>query len=143
MVRIVIVGFIGSLPSGRTDFLPDPRVWAVLYAWRTPGFDIDGDGFVGVPNLSSTLGKTDDPETATVALQGSLLVDTAKVASTRDIDDPFDDRIDLAEDTGTTDGTDDQQQVIDDEPTLNGRITAPEGFPTFPCGTMGLLPVRD
>ncbi len=31
----------------RTEFLPDPRVWTVLYAWRMPGFDIDGDGFVG------------------------------------------------------------------------------------------------
>lgn len=29
--------------------LPDRRIWAILYAWRQPGFDIDGDGFVGSP----------------------------------------------------------------------------------------------
>jgi hypothetical protein len=28
-------------------FLPDPRIWTVLYAWRTPGFDVDGNGFIG------------------------------------------------------------------------------------------------
>jgi hypothetical protein len=32
----------------RTTFFPDPRLWAVLYAWRTPGFDIDGNGRTGV-----------------------------------------------------------------------------------------------
>ena len=42
-------------PTGTsTNFLPDRRVWTILYSWRVPGFDIDGDGFVGVPNLSST-----------------------------------------------------------------------------------------
>lgn len=42
-------------PTGTpTNFLPDRTVWAVLYSWRMPGFDIDGDGFVGVPNLSNT-----------------------------------------------------------------------------------------
>ena len=29
-------------------FFPDVRVWAILYAWRVPGFDIDGDGYVGL-----------------------------------------------------------------------------------------------
>ncbi|NIP86150.1 MAG: hypothetical protein GTO03_11515, partial [Planctomycetales bacterium] len=24
-------------PSGRTAFIPDPHVWAILYAWRMPG----------------------------------------------------------------------------------------------------------
>ncbi|MEP0842876.1 MAG: hypothetical protein HRF43_09210 [Phycisphaerae bacterium] len=38
------------LPSQRTSFLPDLRVWTILYAWRMPGFDIDGDGFVGPPS---------------------------------------------------------------------------------------------
>ncbi len=28
-------------------FFPDPRLWAILYAWRMPGFDIDGNGHVG------------------------------------------------------------------------------------------------
>lgn len=36
------------IPSRRGDeFLPDPRIWTVLYAWRMPGFDIDGNGFIG------------------------------------------------------------------------------------------------
>ncbi len=37
------------LPAGRADndFLPDPRIWTVLYSWRVPGFDIDGNGFIG------------------------------------------------------------------------------------------------
>ena len=37
------------LPAGDgvSQFLPDIRVWTVLYAWRMPGFDIDGDGYVG------------------------------------------------------------------------------------------------
>lgn len=40
-----------SLKPLRRDsniFLPDPRIWTVLYAWRVPGFDIDGNGFIGV-----------------------------------------------------------------------------------------------
>lgn len=32
----------------KTTFFPDPRLWAILYAWRTPGFDIDGNGRTGV-----------------------------------------------------------------------------------------------
>ena len=126
-------------PSGRTEFLPDQRVWAILYAWRTPGFDIDGDGFVGVPNLSSTTARTDDAAVASVALQNGRLVDTVEVASTAARDLPFDDRIDVAEPTTTADQ--EQEQVVDEEPTLNGRIKAPEGFPTVPCGTAGVLPL--
>ena len=41
-------------PPSTTEFVPDKKIWAVLYAWRMPGFDIDGDGFVGVPNFSTT-----------------------------------------------------------------------------------------
>lgn len=33
--------------KARTTFFPDPRLWAILYAWRTPGFDIDGNGRTG------------------------------------------------------------------------------------------------
>lgn len=43
-------------PTGTTQFIPDPRVWAILYSWRVPGFDIDGDGFIGVPNQSAASG---------------------------------------------------------------------------------------
>jgi hypothetical protein len=41
-------------PPAPTDFMPDLRVYGVLYAWRVPGFDIDGDGFTGAPTLSAT-----------------------------------------------------------------------------------------
>lgn len=37
-------------PANLTNFIPDRRVWAILYAWRVPGFDIDGNGFTGVPS---------------------------------------------------------------------------------------------
>lgn len=40
-------------PPSTTEFVPDKKIWAILYAWRMPGFDIDGDGFVGVPNFST------------------------------------------------------------------------------------------
>lgn len=41
-------------PAARDDnvFLPDPRIWTVLYAWRFPGFDIDGNGFIGFDGAS-------------------------------------------------------------------------------------------
>lgn len=42
------------VPAGRDDnvFLPDPRIWTVLYSWRLPGFDVDGNGFVGFDGAS-------------------------------------------------------------------------------------------
>ncbi|MBI4578111.1 MAG: hypothetical protein HY718_00320 [Planctomycetes bacterium] len=39
------------LQAARTKtgpYFPDPRLWAILYAWRMPGFDIDGNGRLGV-----------------------------------------------------------------------------------------------
>ena len=126
-------------PSGRTEFLPDRRVWAILYAWRMPGFDIDGDGFVGVPNVSSTKTQA-DAATASVALQNGQLVDTVPVNSTAAQDLPFDDRIEVAEAT-TTAAEAEEERLPDEEPVLNGRIKAPEGFPTVSCGAAGLLPL--
>jgi len=62
-------------PSSREQFpqfIPDLRIWAILYAWRMPGFDIDGDGFVGAPNISSTAGQQrDGTEVAEIALRFS------------------------------------------------------------------------
>ncbi|MEP0845710.1 MAG: hypothetical protein HRF50_02690 [Phycisphaerae bacterium] len=42
------------VPAGRDEnvFLPDPRIWTVLYSWRMPGFDIDGNGFIGFDSKS-------------------------------------------------------------------------------------------
>lgn len=41
-------------PIGRRDnaFLPDPRIWTVLYSWRMPGVDVDGNGFIGYDSAS-------------------------------------------------------------------------------------------
>ncbi len=44
------------LPVERSDpFLPDIRVWTILYAWRVPGFDIDGNGYIGSPENTFSL----------------------------------------------------------------------------------------
>ena len=66
-------------PDARTDFLPDRRVWAILYSWRMPGFDIDGDGFVGTPIQNQTvLNPTGHPSEGllSVSLRNGRLVDT-------------------------------------------------------------------
>ncbi len=123
-------------PNGTTKFIPDERVWAILYAWRVPGFDIDGDGFVGVPNLSSTAPSGTNAagdDIASVALRVDQTTGATTVAadvlvtSTAVEDRPFDDRIDFVNGGGTTLSTD---------PTLDGRIDAPDGFPGFNCGAI-------
>ena len=44
------------LPADRSQpFLPDVRIWAILYAWRVPGFDVDGDGYIGSPENTFVL----------------------------------------------------------------------------------------
>ncbi len=57
------------VPAGRDEniFLPDPRIWTVLYSWRFPGFDVDGNGFIGFDGASfsgdvSVNGETVEPE---------------------------------------------------------------------------------
>jgi len=127
-------------PTGRTTFIPDPRVWSILYSWRMPGFDIDGDGFIGVPNLSSTASKIvttdsgDLQERATVALRFDnaarrfLLTDQVPLASTAASDRPFDDRIEV-EDGGAQPDT--------GVPGLDGQITVP----SFGCGAVGVIPL--
>ncbi|NIP86149.1 MAG: hypothetical protein GTO03_11510, partial [Planctomycetales bacterium] len=74
-----------------------------------------------------------------MAIQNGTLVDTVPINSTAASDLPLDDRIRIAEAAVPED--EEQQQAVDEEPVLNGRIKAPEGFPTLPCGTMGLLPL--
>ena len=100
-------------PSGTSIFLPDPRVWAVLYSWRMPGFDIDGDGFVGVPNQSSSPQIINDPQ------------------FTPDPGNPegFDDRIQVAGTPSTSSSNTD----------LDGQINPPDGFPALSCGGVGML----
>lgn len=57
------------VPAGRNDnvFLPDPRIWTVLYSWRMPGFDIDGNGFIGFDSRSFQADITVDGESASAA----------------------------------------------------------------------------
>ena len=111
-------------PLGTTPFMPDRRVWAILYAWRVPGFDIDGDGFVGVPNLTATA-VGPDPAFASIALSFEkkdgkfTLVVSAQVLIDSPFDSgnqPFDDRIRIG-------------SPETEEPTFNGVIEVPELLP--------------
>ncbi|MCP4248296.1 MAG: hypothetical protein GY778_14715 [bacterium] len=124
-------------PDARTDFLPDRRVWAVLYSWRMPGFDIDGDGFVGTPIQGATVSVLQDPSDPSlgsleIGLLNGRLVDTGA-------GEAMDDYITLAPNGDVS--AEDEVIEADNEPTLNGRITAPEGFPALPCGTTGIVPL--
>lgn len=113
-------------PTGRTAFIPDPRVWAVLYSWRVPGFDIDGDGFVGVPNASNTARTGDLVSVALVAEAGGRLVVREDVPLEDAI--AFDDLIAIGE-TGTATG----------DPQLDGQIEV-SGTRLFQCGAAGMIP---
>ncbi len=129
-------------PSGPTQFIPDRRVWSILYSWRMPGFDIDGDGFIGVPNISATARRIDDGvEVATVSLArepgGFMASDAVPIMQADDLDArPFDDRIRIVvapDSTGGGGGGDNS---------LDGQIDAPEGFPAIPlggCGPVGMI----
>ena len=129
------------VPSGSSGFIPDDRVWTVLYAWRVPGFDIDGDGFIGVPNLSATAsaGETADEEDGDEIVSVALVWDAANgrynlsVTTLRSEADrgstvegiplsPFDDQIEVG---GVLD--------VGEGPELDGRIEVPG----FGCGSFG------
>jgi len=89
-------------PPSRDAFIPDLHIWAILYSWRVPGFDIDGDGFVGVPNSPSTAAISGG-DIAVVALRRNtggrfFLAQTVARSSTSNNDRPFDDRIGIAPD---------------------------------------------
>ena len=130
-------------PSGSTQFIPDRRVWSILYSWRVPGFDIDGDGFIGVPNISATARRIDGngDEIATVGLARSVgsfvLSDEIPITEADELEArPFDDRIPIvtAPDSQGGGGTGDNS--------LDGQIDAPEGFPAIPlggCGPVGMI----
>lgn len=112
--------------AGATPFIPDPKVWAILYSWRMPGFDIDGDGFVGAPTISST----EQQECATIFLRpaGAEVTDfiaTHDCPTDPATHQPFDDRMGFAR-AGSGNGGADQPA---DPTKLDGRIVAPPGFP--------------
>lgn len=44
----VLAPLVGQI----NPFLPDPRIWTVLYSYRMPGFDVDGNGFIGFDTAS-------------------------------------------------------------------------------------------
>ena len=66
-------------PPTTTNFMPDRRIWAILYAWRMPGFDIDGDGFVGGPVA---------PDIIELALPAALLTDDIRILESREQTQP-------------------------------------------------------
>ena len=119
-------------PSSTDQFIPDRRVWAILYSWRMPGFDIDGDGFIGVPNLTATAAGP-EPGTAMVALHRTsatgtcYLSDEVALLSPDPNDVPFDDRIPIGE-----------PEV--EEPQLNGVIEVDNlrrALSAIGCGAIG------
>jgi hypothetical protein len=124
-------------PSSTDAFMPDKRIWAILYAWRMPGFDIDGDGFIGVPNLTATAEGTQDGF-AMLALHrntpgGDLaLSDEVLLLSTNaDLDQPFDDRIPIG-------------APEPEDPNLNGVVEVDNlrsALASLGCGAMGLTMV--
>ncbi|MGB2984479.1 MAG: hypothetical protein WBE26_01240 [Phycisphaerae bacterium] len=116
-------------PSSKDEFMPDARIWAILYAWRVPGFDIDGDGFIGVPNLPNVA----DFNGRLIALEPDagmspfrlVMLETLEVEPQHR---PFDDRIAIGE----------PEPV---RPELNGIIEVPgltQAFRNFGCGAMSL-----
>ncbi len=127
-------------PSSTDQFIPDRRVWAILYSWRMPGFDIDGDGFIGVPNITATAAGP-EPGTAMVALHRTSATGTFHlsdevplVASDSDeqsydlLNQPFDDRISIGE-------------PEPEEPKLNGIIEVDSlrrALGSIGCGAMGV-----
>jgi hypothetical protein len=129
-------------PSGGAQplFVPDDKVWAILYSWRMPGFDVDGDGFVGVPNVSSTfVVRADDgcDKVSAVLRDGELVQLLTENASApcegdraRGTDEAFDDLMVVADPAFVGPAT---------EPELDGVIElspeATEFFARFnPCG---------
>ncbi len=126
-------------PAGRTEFIPDPHIWAILYAWRLPGFDIDGDGFIGVPNLPSTTARVGeagaepqfaavglrlDPATGRFEVADDVRRDLAEDERGDAVERAFDDRIEIG-----------QLRPQDPDLVLDGRIVAPPGFPSLYCGS--------
>ena len=130
-------------PPSTTQFIPDKRIWAILYAWRVPGFDIDGDGFIGVPNLSSTalagdgtaniasVGLMQDPVTGEfTVLEANVPVQVAENGDfvRNDSARAFDDRIRIA---------DNPEPVT---PGIDGVIEVPglnDIFRSIGCGSFG------
>ncbi|MFQ5461805.1 MAG: hypothetical protein ACE5E5_04170, partial [Phycisphaerae bacterium] len=133
-------------PTGPSteQFIPDGRIWAILYSWRMPGFDIDGDGFVGPPNLSGTVSfetAESGRPIASVALKrdtatGDLILSQEVEVRPADSDTralidrdlPFDDFIPI-----------ENRNLEEVPPSLDGTIEAPRGFPALPCGSAGAL----
>lgn len=127
------------IPSSTDQFIPDKRIWAILYAWRMPGFDIDGDGFIGVPNLTATTSAPattaeDEGDMAMVALRPDssagrfLLTDQVPLLDPESGDRPFDDRIPIGEP---------ESEV----PSLNGIIeigNLRRALGNLGCGAMGI-----
>ncbi len=121
-------------PPSETQFMPDRHIWAILYSWRMPGFDIDGDGFVGVPNLSNTAGFSAGEPELIVALAPSGAASSLQLTAAPGGGDlpgsarALDDRIDIGDPETST-------------PQLNGVIEVgplADVFRSLGCGAFGL-----
>ncbi len=128
-VRGIGLGWQEALrPVAKTQFIPDLRIWAILYAWRVPGFDIDGDGFTGVPNITAARA---DRNGERLVLQLTGTTGAGSLVSSADIESPtirpFDDRIRIG-----------QEEPRD--PSFDGAIDVPglsplgDALRAFGCG---------
>lgn len=124
-------------PPATSSFIPDRRVWAILYAWRVPGFDIDGDGFIGIPNIAANAPGINDTTANAALTQTSsssqfVLTNNISLTSLDRSNQPLDDRIVVG-----------VQETED--PVLNGVIEVPElvglgdALRGLGCGAVGFV----
>lgn len=106
--RGIGMGYQLALRTAGGTFTPDAHIWAILYAWRVPGFDINGNGFIGVPSAArgSTAANTTQRVNAAVALNrtGTVTQDApyADLANPTALFFAMDDRIELAAGSSTS-----------------------------------------
>lgn len=105
--------------TNATQFIPDFRIWTVLYSWRMPGVDVDGDGFIGLDSdsqksfeLNGTIFAISDDTCTATAADGSSLA-AASIPSSRIL---------IAQDNFS--------------PRLDGQIEVPSSSPF--CAAFGL-----
>jgi hypothetical protein len=131
------------LPSGDAQplFVPDDRVWAILYSWRMPGFDIDGDGFIGAPNISSTvvIPSDDGCDRVSAALRDGTVIEPLVAGAPSACegtrvsrsDEAFDDLIEVADAEGLTSTSPELDGIIELSPQASDFLAR-----LVPCGSV-------
>lgn len=104
-------------PTGRNvnAFISDPRIWTILYSWRMPGFDMDGNGFIGAATLSNYRQSVDGRQLALV--DGAIALVPAGTGA------PIDQVFEVSE------------LIL----RLDGSIDTPLGLTSLACGACGSL----